>query len=77
VPVVGRFLVGTKASFSSTFCCGTHCALIRGRVKARSGQNQLRAKSLRRLTENVRYEARRITANSAELPDLLVRVQRK
>jgi hypothetical protein len=47
--VVGRFLVEQKASSSSTFCCETRCALNRGRVKARSGQN--RAKSAHRLTD--------------------------
>jgi len=45
-----RFLVGTEISSSNIFFCGTRCALIHGRVKAPSGQNQLRAKSVHRLT---------------------------
>ena len=37
----------------------------------RSGQNQLRAKRARRLTDSVRYEARRIAANIAKPLELL------
>jgi hypothetical protein len=57
-----RFLVGTEISSSNIFFSGRQRAPIRGRVEARSGQNQLRAKRARRLTDNVRYEARRIAA---------------
>ena len=52
-----RFLVGTEISSSNIFFCGTRCALIHRRVKAPSGQNQLRAKSVRRLTDTVPVQA--------------------
>jgi hypothetical protein len=52
-----RFLVGTEISSSNIFFCGTRCALIHGRVKAPSGQNQLRAKSVHRLTDAVPVQA--------------------
>ena len=52
-----RFLVGTEISSSNIFFCGTRCALTHGRVKAPSGQNQLRAKSVHRLTDTFPVQA--------------------
>lgn len=60
-----RFLVGTEISFSNIFFCGTRCALIHGRVKAPSGQNQLRAKSVHRLTDTFPVQASPLVKSNA------------
>ena len=62
IGTVGEFqglggFFGTEISSSNIFFCGTRCALIHGRVKAPSGQNQLRAKSVHRLTDTVPVQA--------------------
>jgi hypothetical protein len=63
--VMRRFLVGTEISSSNIFFCGTRCALIHGRVKAPSGQNQLRAKSVHRLTDTFPVQASPLVKSNA------------
>jgi hypothetical protein len=60
-----RFLVGTEISSSNIFFCGTRCALIHGRVKAPSGQTQLRAKSVHRLTDTFPVQASPLVKSNA------------
>jgi hypothetical protein len=47
------------------FFCGTRCALTHGRVKAPSGQNQLRAKSVHRLTDTFPVQASPLVKSNA------------